>query len=421
MKYKNILSVIVLCCFSLCIVFLAGCSDSNSSSILNSTVNNMTKLSSVLDKVQDIDNNQLIISDFMDENNLYTIDLSNLENNNNSMSNYVTKISSLNNCVVSTIDVNNSLNVLKKQLYSKAIQIKTMCCLNLDSNIEYSKTKIKTLQELNNNIVANTTKISLSRNEITNNFKNIDNVKSEYSSKTDLLSSRYTKLKNSLNTRLSYYNNLVSGLDDLFNMLSNDINKPITNDYIFEDLNENSIDSLKTSISKNIDTYENAGTNMYGDYRNNPIYNEENYIKNYYPGYGMNGVYGFGGYGFPNSGMYPNMNGYGYNMPFGNSYLYPNINTFGTYKNIDTYRSRKDLNKRQQKDEYNETEKQNNNMDLNNQKKDSKPLPHEYKQKKHRTNPIHQKEIDNYEENEDQFVNSQENSNNVENVNNDIQ
>lgn len=423
MKMKKILSAIVLSCFSICIVFLAGCSDTSSNAILNSTINNMTKLSNVLDKVQDIDNNQLVISDFMDEDNLSIIDLSNDEEKNNSMKNYVTKISSLNNCVISTINVNNSLNSLKKQLYSKAIQVKTMCGLNLDSNIEYTNTKIKTLQELNNNIAANTTRISLTRNEITNNFNNVDNVKAEYSSKTDLLSSRYTKLKNSLNTRLSYYNNLISSLDGLFNLLSNDIDKPITNDYIFE--KENSDESLKTSITKNIDTYENAGTNMYGDYRNNPIYNVDNYLKNYNPGYGMYGAYGYGGYGIPNAGMYPNMygmNGYNYNMPFGNGYLYPNINTFGTYKNIDTYRSRKDLDKRQLIEENIEENKQANDavdIDLNNQKRNPKQIPHDFNRKKIHPNSIQKKENDEYQENEDQFVDNQDESK-LENVKEDV-
>lgn len=412
MKNKKIISLILLSSFVVCAIFLVGCAETTTKSTLNSLMSNMVKVSNTLDNVQNIDNNELIISDFMNENELTLIDAKNdnLNQTNDAMKIYFSKISSLNNCVITTIDINNSLNNLKTKIYAKASQVKTLCTQSLDAKIELKNSQINTLQELNNNVIANNTRISLTRNEITNNFKNVSNIKEQYSSKPEQLNSRYTKLKNSLNTRLSYYDNLLSSLDEITKVLCFEIDKPICDDYIFEKDDEEQNVTAKTGITKNIDTYENAGTNIYGDYRNNPVYNPDNYLKNYNPGYGMNNPnfgYGMNGFnGYPN-GMYPNgygMNGFGmngYGLPYGYGYLYPNINTFGTYKNIDTYRSRKDLNKEQKnfdEESDNQTNKENINEPTSKQKKLSK--------KDIKKSNISKKILDE-DDNEDHFVDNQ--------------
>ncbi len=369
MKGKKILMGVTLCAFIFCAVCIMGCSSSNNAkTTLTTLADNISKVSTILDKVQDIDTSELIIPDFMDEKSLSTMDAKNysVPFENAAMSSYIAKITLLNNNVISTITVNDKINYMKQQLYSKSSYAKALCSQTLSQNIDFGNEKISSLNELNNTLVANYTRVSLTRNEITNNYKSVDNLKSNYSNKPDQLNSKYTKLKSSLNTRLTYYINIANTLDDITNLLSTtyDLDREyINDDYIFpnEDKTKNELEKpIKTGITKNIDTYENAGTNIYGDYRNNPIYNPDNYLRNYNPGYGMNGfgyganAYGYGGYGmngFGFNGMYPNgygMNGYGmygYGNPYGNGYIYPNINTFGTYKNIDTYRSKQDLNK----------------------------------------------------------------------------
>lgn len=397
MRNRKILTYILLTAFICCAIILCGCSETNTRTTLNSIIGNLDKVSTTLDKVQSIDQNDLIIDDFMSENELTLIEI-NQKNNiakNEAMQTYFSKIAKLNNNVISTIDVNNSINSQKIKIFAYVSNIKAVCCQLINNKNELNKKELTSLNELNNNISANTTRISLSRNEITNNYNNMYKIKQEYSTKPDQLNSRYTKLKTSLNTRLSYYNNLLDSLEDLSKLLCDD-SKPICDDYIPDEneLKNYSDKSLKTGLRKNIDSYENAGTNIYGDYRNNPIYNPDNYLKNYNPGYGMSGpqmggfgVNGYGGYGY---GMYPNgygVNGYngmyGYGMPYGGRYLYPNINTFGTYKNIDTYKSKKDLNKNNNqeqikindKEDYNEKINKNNNdlITQDNIKKSLKP------------------------------------------------
>lgn len=431
MKNKKILSFAIIFTFVICALCLVGCSETNTNSTLNNIMMTMSKISNTLDNVQTINTNELIIEDFMNEDELARIDSQNYVDKvatNGAMNSYIAKISALNNNVITTIEVNSSINNSKRQIYAKASQIKALCSQNISAKVELKGSQIKTLNELNNTLIANNTRISLTRNEITNNFKNVNSLKGSYSSKPEQLNSRYTRLKTSLNTRLSYYNNLLNGLDEMSNILCDtDCFKHICDDYIIdEELYKKSTNdnSVKTGITKNIDTYENAGTNIYGDYRNNPIYNPDNYLKNVNPGYGMYGPngygfgnYGIGGYGMNGYGGY-GMNGfgmggyngfYGYGMPYGNGYLYPNINTFGTYKNIDTYRSRKDLNKQEQDinlyEEYSEDKTADNSEKVMLPDRQSDCLPND-----NRPKPIPYRRNNNVneefktEEEEDQFV-----------------
>lgn len=439
MKRKKIVTYVILSSFVLCAIILAGCTDTNSNNTISSVLNNMTKITTTLDKVQDIDANELILDDFMNDNELNLID-ANLNSKlvkNNAMNNYFIKISNLNDNVISTIDVNDKICSYKCYIFDKVSDIESKCNYINENKIKLSENQSKSINELNNVISANTTRISLTRNEITNNLKNVSKLKNEYTSKTEQLNSRYTKLKSSLNTRLSYYNNLLTSLNSLSTVLCDNTdldNKYICDDYIFDDQEKEFLErhlSKASGFTKNIDTYENAGTNIYGDYRNNPMYNPENYLKNYNPGYGMYGNgYAVNGYGIMNNGingMYPfgyGMNGfnggYGYGMPYGNGIMYPNINTFGTYKNIDTYRSKKDLNKIEENENI-ENEQNSITKDSTVENKPTsttplqpKPRPRPMPYNNHKTKDIKNKDIVNVNEfeedddNEDHFVDSQD-------------
>jgi len=326
------------------------------------------------------------------------------------MNAYITKLTMLNNNILATINLNDSLNNTKKQIYAKSTQIKELCKQNIDDNTNLSDEQINTLNELNSSIMANNTRISLTRNEISNYYKSVQSLKDEYSSKPEQLNFKYLKLQTGLNTRLTYYSSIMSSLQNIENVLCKEY-KTIDNDI------------QKTGIMKNIDTYENAGTNIYGDIRNNPVYNKDNYLRNYNPGYGMDYAnqygmnnYGYNGYGmggYGPMGYAGNMYGYGM-MPFRQGYIYPNINSFGTYKNVDTYRSRKDLDKEQ----ININDEQQNDEIINTWNDRPEPLPRPYPRPKpllekndesnieKNSKPIH-----NDNDSEDQFVDKQIESN----------
>lgn len=369
---------------------LVGCGN-NSANILNTLTINMSKTINTLESVQDMETNELIIEDFMNENELSIVNASYVQNENSTqaMGAYVAKITALNNSVITTVNTNNELNLIKKEITQKASRVKFLCNQSIDAKCTVPTDVEQCLKEINNTLMANVTRVGLTRNEISNNYKRVAEIKDNYGSQPERLNSRYAKLNSSLNTRLSYYNNIQSSLDSLELSIKS----------LGACIDCNEVDqqqTQKTSIQKNIDTYENAGTNMFGDFRNNPVYNPDNYLKNYYAGYGMNGFgnpynmngygmngYGYGGYAY---GAMPNY-GYGGYGPFG-GYVYPNINTFGTYKNIDTYKSRKEINKEElesnvQKEQEETKERDVMPQNLNDQSKElgkkekATPLPHE--------------------------------------------
>lgn len=348
-------------------LIFVGCSNS-SANVLNTLTINMSKTINTLDNVQDMETSELIIGDFMNENELTTISSSQVENlySTQAMDAYVAKITALNNCVITTIKTNNELNSLKNAITQKASQVKFLCNQAIESKCSISSNNEQCLKEMNNTLMSNVTRVGLTRNEISNNYKKVAEIKDYYGSMPDRLNSRYSKLNSSLNTRLSYYTNIATSLDDIEELIR-------SIDTCLNDIETIEQQTQKTGITKNIDTYENAGTNIFGDYRNNPAYNPENYLRNYYPGYGMNGFNGYGMNGFGGYGMNGyGINGYGFGNPF-NGYMYPNINTFGTYKNIDSYKSHKEINKEEKETMPNNTG-ESKGLD---KKEKSSPLPHE--------------------------------------------
>lgn len=366
-KKKRILLTAIITSFILCALVLFGCSHASASiNAFDMLANNMTKIANTLNNVKDIDNSELILNDFMQEGELSQINSAEITNNNsstNAMNSYFAKITTLNNSVISTVELNSEINNTKQQIYSKSGYVKELCSQAKSNNINLSEDKLKSLKDLNTTLMINNTRINHSRNEINNNLKIVQKEQAYYSARPEYLASKYTKLKTSLNTRLSYYHNLSNSLDSITNILCENCGTSalpyIADDYFFEETQNNKLsnnakpkenlpnDNAMQTFTKNIDTYENAGTNIYGDPRNNPIYNKDNYLRNINPGYGMGYGYGMphaynmGGYGMGYGMGYGGM--YNYGMPYNNGYLYPNINSFGTYKNIDTYKSRHEL------------------------------------------------------------------------------
>ena len=112
MKKKKFLTYILLSVFICVAIVLCGCSETNTKTTLNSIMGNLNRVSTTLNNVQDLDQNDLIITDFMDEKELNFIDtgINSSLVKNEAMQTYFTKIANLNNNVISTIEVNDTIN-----------------------------------------------------------------------------------------------------------------------------------------------------------------------------------------------------------------------------------------------------------------------------------------------------------------------
>lgn len=342
---RKILKSIVIIAFAFTFIFLVGCSASNNT--LKTISTNMDKVINEINKIEAIDTSTLIIDDIIDENNLefYAIEEPALyQLSTNKIDNYVLKIKLLNNSIYNTIALNNQLNSAKKQIISKAHQVKSLSEQCIEENCKIDDSILDTLAELNNSVMAYTSRSYLSRNEVKNHINNINQIKTQYSSKADQLSSRYEKLQASLNTRLSYYVNIYEGLSSMaYAVSANSVNNNCYYEQNCKDCETSKSEQVVETgskkenffgLKKNIDTYENAGKDIYGFNKRYPNYNQDNYLN----GYGYNPNFYNNGYGL--YGGYGNIYNSGFGMPYGFGYgmTYPNINTFGTYKNIDTYR-----------------------------------------------------------------------------------
>lgn len=347
---SNFLKIAIIPAFIVCMVILVGCSTSTNNT-LNNISSNMNTIINTIEKVDSISSKELIIDDFMDENNISEIDQSNSFNTNYestpAMNMYLSKLTILNNSIYHTNNTNNEVNTKKIELISKAHKVKSLSnqCKFMKCNV--SDSNLDALEELNNIVISNVNRVNTTKNEVKNNLNLVNDLKKHYNEKLQQLSSIYQKLESSLNTRLSYYKNIINGLENISNILLNYNSDCV----MLEELDENK-NLVKTSTNedsvyehnkmyrkKNIDTYENAGKDIYGFNKDKSTYNKDGYYNsNYYPQY-YNPYYGYGnrvGYGGYGIGM---PYGYGMGMPYGyGGFMYPNINTFGTYKNIDTYK-----------------------------------------------------------------------------------
>lgn len=368
---QKLLKYFILPMFVLTFIFLVGCSNTSNNNTFNTISSNMKTLIQDINKIEIIETSELIIDDFMDENNLTPKDnVPALYEQTDAMYTYLTKLTLLNNTICNTIEINNNLNNSIMQTIAKAHQTKSLSDQCLTQKCKLSNSSLDTLKELNNSIMENNSRIYLTKNEVKNTLAGIN--KKEYNNKPEQLSSKYERLQIGLNTRLIYLNNISKGLDSISYILASCSNLNENNtcencdDIVKATTKAQNNSQTQKKIKKNIDTYENAGRDINGMFKNAPYYNQDNYLNGYY-GYNRypNNYYGMG---------YGNM--YGYGMPFGygmtpfgfngGGYMFPNINTFGSYKNIDTYKSPKAYKEENNRTNNNQSNNEDNYIKDNN-------------------------------------------------------
>ena len=160
-NHKNkIIKIAIIACFLISALILSGCANnSGKASTLDLIINNMSKITNTLDNVKTIDNSELIINDFMNERELSSVNAMYSSNQftTNAMNSYFSKITTLNNCVISTISVNTEIDEIKKQIYAKTTFVKSLCKQNKESEAQFNNDTINTLKQLNGTIMANNT------------------------------------------------------------------------------------------------------------------------------------------------------------------------------------------------------------------------------------------------------------------------
>lgn len=133
---------------------------------------------------------------------------------------YFTKLSNLYNVASSVVTTNNELNQIRNNILANISLVQTLANQVKNDKYDLSETQIKSINSLLDNINTNLNRINLSRNEVKNELNSVKSLKTNYTGNVEQLSSKYVRLVNCLDTRMTYFNNILGCLNQLENCLN---------------------------------------------------------------------------------------------------------------------------------------------------------------------------------------------------------
>lgn len=161
---------------------------------------------------------------------------------------------------IDTLNCNDQTNSLKTRILANISYLNSLAEQIKSGNISVSDTQAKAVKDLLNNANSFANKINTSKNEVNTELKSVSNMKVNYSANVDELSSKYIRLLNSLDTRNSYLQNILSSLLQVENtILSNGYYENITeskNDTITCPNCENAQESTMPPPRRNLEQAE---------------------------------------------------------------------------------------------------------------------------------------------------------------------
>ena len=138
------------------------------------------------------------------------------------LNNHYQKLNNLCAIQIDTLNCNDKTNSLKTRILANISYLNSLAEQIKSGNINVSDTQAKAVKDLLNNANNFANKINTSKNELSTELKSVNNMKVNYSANVDELSSKYIRLLNSLDTRNSYLQNILSSLLQVENtILSN--------------------------------------------------------------------------------------------------------------------------------------------------------------------------------------------------------
>lgn len=158
---------------------------------------------------------------------------------NITLQNYFTKLSNLYSVASNVVNTNVNINNVKNSILAKISSVKTLCS-QLKTKDELKESEAKSINTLLENINTYINKLNFTKNEVRTELNSVRKLKNNYTSNIEQLSSKYVRLTNCLDSRCSYYNNILSCLFGLENCLGGncDFGDP-TQNYICQDCLKN--------------------------------------------------------------------------------------------------------------------------------------------------------------------------------------
>lgn len=128
------------------------------------------------------------------------------------LNNHYQKLNNLCAIQVDTLNCNDQTNSLKTRILANISYLNSLAEQIKSSNISVTDNQAKAVKDLLNNANNFANKINTSKNELKSELRSVSSMKVNYSANVDELSSKYVRLLNSLDTRNSYLQNILSSL-----------------------------------------------------------------------------------------------------------------------------------------------------------------------------------------------------------------
>ena len=128
------------------------------------------------------------------------------------LNNHYQKLNNLCAIQVDTLNCNDQTNSLKTRILANISYLNSLAEQIKSGNISVTDNQAKAVKDLLNNANNFANKINTSKNELKSELRSVSSMKVNYSANVDELSSKYVRLLNSLDTRNSYLQNILSSL-----------------------------------------------------------------------------------------------------------------------------------------------------------------------------------------------------------------
>ena len=140
--------------------------------------------------------------------------------NNEPLNQYFSKLSNLYDVASTVVITNNQLNTMRNNILANISLVQTLSNQVKTDECQLTDSQVKSIETLLENLNTTQNRLNLSKNEVKSELNSVKNLKGNYTGNVEQLSSKYVRLINSLNTRMTQYESILSCLNQLENCLN---------------------------------------------------------------------------------------------------------------------------------------------------------------------------------------------------------
>lgn len=209
-KFLLSLSLVLLC------ICLVGCSNAQGE-LADKLDAHLGRLSSTISSVKDINNSDITFQTTTNDKSSGTKMSNPVVRENVNYDDQIALLNSNNQSSIydDVLETNNCLYSCKSQICEMIDMLKTLSNKIKKNEIKLADNQISGVNELLSNLSVNTNRISMSKNETNTEVGKVKSMLKNTSENSAALNSRFIRLNNCLETRLTYYRNCLNCLNQI--------------------------------------------------------------------------------------------------------------------------------------------------------------------------------------------------------------